>query len=499
MDETSDPFAPVRRRLAELLPEYRLVPDPPSTTGLSQVFRAEDLRLHHRRVAVKAMAGYLSMHPGYRQRFLREIQLMTELEHPNVMYLIRASAADDDLLYLVMPWAEDDLRRRLGRERLDLAATVDVVLQTARALDYAHDRGVAHRDVKPANILFGAEGHVYLSDFGVAKDRMGPDLTVAGEHIGTRRYTAPEVYGAGPAKPDASEVVAERPATEAERAGDVYSLGAVLYHCLTGQRPFDHLDDSAAELAQREGDLTPVTVLHPQLPAALDPVVAKAMHVDPAQRYRTCGELAHALAQTVGVTEAGSALPILRDIQERLRAEPPVPAGVVRTAPPERPHWLHLLVPAASLLLVAGVLAWTAFGPEDEDRGGGDAAEEVAVEATTGPEVEEEAGPTAPPPVTGDERAERRPLVGECTTDDEDTWVVVSCDSPDAAEYYYRIVVNPEDPNPAQRDHDDASWLACGDAEATDFEYYWSDSTPEGEVWDPETDVIYYIMCYQEL
>ncbi|PRY59654.1 serine/threonine-protein kinase [Glycomyces artemisiae] len=494
MDETSDPFAPVRRRLGELLPEYRLAADPPSTTGLSQVFRAEDLRLHHRRVAVKAMAGYLSMHPGYRQRFLREIQLMTELEHPNIMYLIRASAAEDDLLYLVMPWAEDDLRRRLARERLDLAAAVDVVMQVARALDYAHDRGVVHRDVKPANILFGAEGHVYLSDFGVAKDRMGPDLTVAGESIGTRRYTAPEVYSAGPADPNAPGVPAERPATDAERAGDVYSLGAVLYHCLNGQRPFDHLDDSAAELAQREGDLTPVTMLHPQLPAALDPVVAKAMHVDPAQRYRSCGELARALAQTVGVTDAGSALPILRDIQERLRTEPGERTELVRSVPAARPHWLHLLVPVLSLLLAAGVLAWSAFGPEDDGGGSG-----VAAEETSGEEVEEGAEPTAPPPVTGDEQVERRPLVGECTTDDDETWVVVACDSPDAAEYYYRIVVNPEDPNPSQPDHDDASWLACGDSRATDFEYYWSDSTPDGEQWDPATDVIYYIMCYQEL
>ncbi|MFB9660538.1 serine/threonine-protein kinase [Glycomyces mayteni] len=492
MDETSDPFARIRRRLAELLPEYRLEAEPVSTTGLSQVFRAEDLRLHHRPVAVKAMAGYLAMHPGYRRRFLREIQLMTELEHPNVMYLIRASAADEDLLYLVMPWAEDDLRRRLGRERLDLAAAVDVVLQTARALDFAHDRGVVHRDVKPANLLFGAEGHVYLSDFGVAKDRTGPDLTVAGESIGTRRYTAPEVYSAGPADPDAPEAPAG-PVSEADRAGDVYSLGAVLYHCLTGQRPFDQLDDSAAERAQREGDLTPVTLLHPHLPAALDPVVAKAMHVDPARRYRTCGELAHALAQTVGVTEAGSALPILRDIQERLRAEPPEPVAPAAVRAPG-PRLLPLLAPVASLLLVAAVLGWTAFGPED---GGGSG---VAAEETTGPEVEEEAGPTAPPPVTGDERVERRPVAGECTTDDEDTWVVVACDSPDAAEYYYRIVVNPEDPNPSQPDHDDASWLACGDAGATDFEYYWGDSTTDSdEAWDPETGVVYYIMCYQEI
>jgi hypothetical protein len=492
MDETTDPFARIRERLAELLPGYRLDPDPVSSTGQSQVFLAEDLRLHHRKVAVKVMAGYLSMHPGYRERFLREIQLMAALEHPNLMYVITAASRGDDLLFMVMPRAEDDLRRRLERGEMALAETVDVIVQVARALDFAHEHGVVHRDVKPGNILFGAEGHVYLSDFGVAKGRSGKDLTALGEYIGTRRYTAPEVFNAGPADPN----LPDRPmipATTRERAGDVYSLGAVLYHCLAGKRPLDHLDDSGAEQAQRAGDITPVTAQRANLPAALDPLVAKAMHVDPAQRYRTCGELAHELAQTVGVTEAGSALPILRDIQERLRAEPrPEPAAA---APAARSRLLGLLVPVIALVLLAGVLVYTAF---DHDAGGGDAAEEAA--ESGGPEADEAAGPTMPPPVTGDEQAERHPVAGECTTDDPDFFVVVACDSPEAAELYYRIVTNPEDPNPSQPRHDDAAWLACAVDGVTDFEYQWWDTADESEVpWDPETGSVYYIMCYQEL
>jgi serine/threonine-protein kinase len=497
MDETTDPFARIRDRLGELLPGYRLDPEPVSATGQSQVFLAEDLRLHHRKVAVKVMAGYLSMHPGYRERFLREIQLMAGLEHPNIMYVITAAARGDDLLYMVMPRAEDDLRRRLERGDMALAEVVDVIVQVAKALDFAHDHGVVHRDVKPGNILFGGEGHVYLSDFGVAKGRFGKDLTATGEYIGTRRYTAPEVFNAAPAPKEAaeSEPAPASPATPLERAGDVYSLGAVLYHCLAGRRPLDHLDDSGAEQAQRAGDIAPVTAMRSNLPAAVDPVVAKAMHVDPAQRYRTCGELAHDLAQTVGVTEAGSALPILRDIQERLRSERPEPAAA---APAPRPLLFSLLTPVIALLLLAGVLVYTAFEPDAGD--GGDGAEAAAESDGPASEADDGPGPTVPAPVTGDEQVERRPVEGECVTDDPETWVVVACDSPEAAEYIYRIVVNPEDPNPSQPDHDDAAWLACGVDGVTDFEYYWRDTADEtGAPWDPETGVIYYFMCYQEL
>jgi hypothetical protein len=499
MDETTDPFARLRRRLGELLPEYRLQAEPVSSTGLSQVFLGEDTRLHDRKVAVKAMAGYLSLHPGYRRRFLREIQLMAALEHPNIMYLIRASSAEDDLLYLVMPWAEDDLRRRLDRERLDPAETADIVVQVAKALDHAHEHGVVHRDVKPANILFGAGGHVYLSDFGVAKDRLGPDLTVAGENIGTRRYTAPEVYtpDSDPG-PTEAEPPPERPASRSDRAGDVYSLGAVLYHCLTGQRPFGELDDDTAERAQREGELPPVTELRPNLPAALDSVVAKATHRDPAQRYRTCGELADALRQAVGVVEAGSALTILRDLQERLRAEPTERAEPV--AAPPGPRWLQALTPVIALVLLAAVLVYTAV-----DSGGGEGDEAGSATTTAATESPSAAGevsevePTVPPPVTGDEQVERRPMEGECTTED-DNYVVVACDSELAAEYFYRIVRAPEDPNPSQPDHEDAAWLACGVDGFAEYDYYWVDSATEsGEPWDPDTGIIYFILCYQEI
>jgi hypothetical protein len=488
MDDTTDPNLLRGEELARLLPGYRLDPEPLSSTGMSQVFLAADARLPHRKVAVKIMAGYLSAHPGHRKRFLREIQLMAGLEHPNIMYVITAATAQDRTLYLVMPRAEGDLRALLARGPLDPAATVDAVAQIAAALDFAHDHGVVHRDVKPGNILFGHEGHVYLSDFGVAKEQFGEDLTAFGETIGTRRYTAPEVFSgtapdpAGP-EPDTPGL----PAAPPERAGDVYSLGAVLHHCLTGRRPFDHLDDSAAEAAQRRGELTAVSELRPQLPAALDAVVAKAMHLDPEQRYRTCGELAAALALAVGVAETGSALPILKDIQQRIGAA--ATASDAPAATPPRSRWTSALVPVASLLLVAGVLLYTAFGPGADDALG------------TGAESETPSPEPTVVPVTGDDRVERLPVEGECldgTLDDD--YVVVACDAEQATERVYKIAIFPEDPNPSQPGHNDAAWIVCGSDGVTDFDYRWSDSAYEtGEPWDPGTGLIYFIICTSDV
>ncbi|WP_168801373.1 serine/threonine-protein kinase [Glycomyces buryatensis] len=512
MDDTTDPNLPPEDELARLLPGYRFDSTPLSSTGMSQVLLATDTRLHHRKVAVKLMAGYLSVHPGYRKRFLREIQLMAGLEHPNIMYVITAASAQDRLLYLVMPRAEGDLKVRLAPGPLDLAETVDTVVQVADALDFAHDHGVAHRDVKPGNILFGPGGHVYLSDFGVAKDHFGEDLTAFGETIGTRRYTAPEVFSRATAdqidpERDAAPPARLLPATPRERAGDVYSLGAVLYHCLTGRRPFDHLDDSAAEAAQRRGDLTPASELRPELPSTLDAVVAKAMHLDPAQRHRTCGELATALGQAVGLTEAGSALPILRDIQDRIRSgaqdqttAAPVAAGA---APRTRSRLFDALTPVIALALLAGVLLYTAFGPSaDEGAVGDDAAIEDSDDAPSAEGEDPTAGSSTPTPtpVTGEDRVERHPVAGECLDGEADDYVVVSCDSEQATERVFKVVALPDDPNPSQPDHDDAAFLACGGGSVTDVNYYWKDSvTGSDDPWDPETGLIYYIICYEDL
>jgi serine/threonine-protein kinase len=507
MDDTAAPFPP-HEALARLLPGYHLDPEPLHTTNMSQVYLAADTRLHHRKVAVKIIADYLAAHPVYRKRFLREIQLMAGLEHPNIMYVITASAEDDRLLFLVMPRADHDLRRLIDAGPLDLAKTADVIIQTAKALDFAHDRGVVHRDVKPGNILFGPDGHVYLGDFGVAKEHYGEDLTSTGETIGTRRFTAPEVFDARSGDAATTEPPTSArllPCTPRERSGDVYSLGAVLYHCLTGKRPFDDIDDHAAVSAQQSFELVPVSELRDHLPPAVDDVVAKAMHRDPDERFATCGDLAAALTQALGLTGAGSALPILRDIQERLRtgaADRDDTAAFAAIAAPAsredtRFRLISALVAVLALALAIGVLLYQVFDPDEgaeSAAGDGPAASGLSESAQLS-----EHDPPSPTvePVTGDERVERYPVVGECI-DDSDDYYVVSCDSELAYQRILKIVFNPEDPNPAQPEHNDAAWLACQSL-GPDIAYLWWDSAADEDdrAWNPETDRIYWIMCYE--
>ncbi|GAA2171310.1 MULTISPECIES: serine/threonine-protein kinase [Glycomyces] len=518
MDDTASPF-PSHEKLARLLPGYAFDPEPLNTSNMSQVHLATDTRLHHRKVAVKIIADYLAAHPVYRKRFLREIQLMASLEHPNIMYVITAAAEDGELLYFVMPRAERDLKTLLAAGRLDLAKTADVIAQAARALDHAHDRGVVHRDVKPGNLLFGPDGHVYLTDFGVAKEHFGEDLTTLGESIGTRGYTAPEVFAAGAAEAataDPPAVARMLPCTPRERAGDVYSLGAVIYHCLTGRRPFDQPDENAALEAQRRGDLALVSARRHGLPAGLDAVVAKAMHLDPDQRYDTCGELAAALTQALGLAKDGMALPILRDIQDRLRTDAAqrddatAYAGAM-PAPDTGPRrdqtrnmLLSLVVAVLAVALAGGLLLYQLFQPEDAEAGSaGEGASTASPSATASPTANLDPPSPTVEPVAGDEQVTRYPTEGECLSDDPDYYVVVACDSPAATEVVYRIVYSPEDPNPSQPEHEDAAWIACGGGDI-DFEYRWRDSdsdADEGEeaVWDPATDRIYWIMCYRYL
>ncbi|GAA4913638.1 serine/threonine protein kinase [Stackebrandtia albiflava] len=493
-DTTSSTFLPWSE-LTGLLPGYRLDQEPVSTTNMSRVYLAVDTRLHHRKVAIKIMADYLASHAGYRKRFLREIQLMAGLEHPNIAYIITAASEEDRLLYFVMPRAEADLRTRLKAGPLDLSETAHTVGQIAAALDHAHDHGVLHRDVKPGNILFGAGGHVYLSDFGVAKTRSGEDLTAVGETIGTRRYTAMEVFNGETTAPEPRTAGLLTPATAVERAGDVYSLGAVLYHCLTGRRPFDELDDIAAEAAQRDGGAPRVTESRPDLPETLDTVVAKAMHLDPAARYHTCEALASDLNRAIGRSGVGPVPASRGTTVTALGASddtPPTVASSGRTAvsAPRRIGMIATMVAAVVVAFTAGL-----FVP-DRDADGASGAETPTDPASS----ESPAAPdeSAPPPVTGDEQVERYPMEGECLMEAED-YTVVACDSPEADEYVFKIVTDPEDPNPSQPDHDDAAWLACG-GEGFDYHYYWRDSAiAVGREWDPETDRIYYFICYRNL
>jgi len=258
--------------------------------GMAMVFLAQDLK-HDRRVAVKVLHPELAATLGA-ERFLREIQFAAKLEHPHILTLIDSGEADG-LPYFVMPFVDgESLGERLTREgQLPLDEALRIAREVADGLDYAHEQGVIHRDIKPGNILL-SRGHASIADFGIAKAvdaASGEDATATatGLTVGTPRYMSPE-QATG--------------AAEIDGRSDVYALGCVLWEMLAGQPPFDGPTPHVI-LARKATEEPPeVRIIRKTVPPAIENVLARAMATSPADRFQTAGELASALQapETVG-------------------------------------------------------------------------------------------------------------------------------------------------------------------------------------------------------
>ena len=250
--------------------------------GTAVVYRAVDTRLG-RNVALKLLVADLGADERFRERFLQESRLAASLDHPNVIPVYEAGGADG-LLYIAMRYVEGiDLETLLEREGpLEPARALDIIGSVAGALDAAHDRGLVHRDVKPGNVLIALDPtsdppeHVYLSDFGLTK-QAGADLrlTQSGQFVGTARYVSPEQIAGGPL----------------DGRADEYSLGCVLFECLTGAPPFDG-DSLMAALWAHLNDAPPsARASRPGLPLELDVVFERVLAKRAAERYASCREL----------------------------------------------------------------------------------------------------------------------------------------------------------------------------------------------------------------
>jgi predicted ATPase len=255
--------------------------------GMGIIYRARDASLE-RYVAVKVVAPEFSDDPVFRERFRRESRLTAQIEHPNVLPVYRAGQ-DHGRLFIAMRLIEGaDLSAVLAQQgSLTPDAAVDVIEQVARALDAAHAEGLVHRDVKPGNVLLSGPDNrrrAYLTDFGISVQvRAQQGLTRPGLMVGTVAYLAPEqIRGAA-----------------VDARTDVYALGGLLHHCLTGQVPFPTTDHVAALSAHLFVPPPRPTSIDPRLPAALDLVVERAMSKDPAARFSSAGELAEAALAAV--------------------------------------------------------------------------------------------------------------------------------------------------------------------------------------------------------
>jgi serine/threonine protein kinase len=291
-----------------------LIAAPVGRGGMGVVYRAEEVGLGGRPVALKLLPSDLAGDPAFRERFLREMRVAAAIDHPNIVPIYRAGE-EQGRLYIAMRYVDAlDLRRVLQAEgRLTAGRTLAILGQVARALDAAHARGLVHRDVKPGNILLVPPAtdeeaeHVYLVDFGLARSA-SDDLTIsgAGLFLGTPRYAAPEQVAGQPV----------------DGHTDGYALGCVLYECLTGRPPFPAESNEAVLYAHLEATPPRVTAERPDLPPAIDPIVQRAMAKSKQDRFSSCREL---------VAVARSAL------APASTARRPVPTLVLPQAPPPPP------------------------------------------------------------------------------------------------------------------------------------------------------------------
>jgi serine/threonine protein kinase len=264
--------------------------------GMSVVYQAENLRLSSV-IALKVLAPDLASDDVFRARFLEESRIAASLNHPNVIP-IYDMGSQDDLLYIAMRYVSGtDLRQIIKKRGRILPATaLFLVGQAARALDAAHRRGLVHRDVKPGNLLIerGADeddpDHVYLADFGITKHAMSRSgLTSTGQFLGTIDYVAPEQIRG----------------TSVLGLADQYSLGCVLYECLTGRVPFEKDLDAAIIWAHVEETPVMPTILRPELPPQIDEVFGRVLAKRPDERYGSCREFVQAAQLALGVFAPG--------------------------------------------------------------------------------------------------------------------------------------------------------------------------------------------------
>jgi hypothetical protein len=255
--------------------------------GMGVVYRARQ-REPDRVVALKVIAPEFAGDPGFQERFKSEARIAAQIEHPNVIP-VYAVGEDRGILYLAMRFvAGTDLRLVITQEgSVDPPRAAAILDQVAQALDAAHGRGLVHRDVKPANILItraGGREHVYLTDFGLSRHvEASQALTGTGAFVGTVDYVAPE------------QVRGER----VDARTDVYSLGCVLFHSLTGRVPFPEGNQLAKLYAHGSQPPPSVCDCVPGLPPTWDAIVARAMAKDPDERYQSAGDLGAAVVAAV--------------------------------------------------------------------------------------------------------------------------------------------------------------------------------------------------------
>ncbi|HEY5355602.1 MAG TPA: protein kinase [Streptosporangiaceae bacterium] len=293
--------------------------------GMAVVYRAWDNRLE-RPVAIKVLSPELARDEAFRQRFIRESRTAAAVDHPNIIPIFEAGEANG-VLFIAMRFVQGPNVQSLVESGgpLPAARACHIITQVAAALEAAHSHGLVHRDVKPGNILLDAAGggddypgHAYLCDFGLSKRALSVSaLTSTGQFLGTLDYIAPE----------------QIEARAVDGRTDEYALACAAFTMLTGQPPFVRDESVAVMWAQISAVPPTLTSRRPDLPAAVDQVIAKALAKVPTDRYATCPEFAVALRRACGLQSSGTG---------------PGPAGVFPDLPPRETTQVVPAVPGDS-------------------------------------------------------------------------------------------------------------------------------------------------------
>ena len=280
--------------------------------GMATVFRATEIALE-REVAIKVMSMAMGSAPDAFERFRREARMAAALSHPHIVP-IYAIGEDPSLAFFAMKFIEgrglDQILRTEGAQSIDaVARTIGVV---GKALQYAHERGVVHRDVKPANIMVGNDGWTFVTDFGIAKRDDAQALTQAGTVIGTPAYMSPEQFnGQG-----------------ITGAADQYSLGIVAFEMLTGRAPFDGPSLGEVMRGHLLDPVPPIRTLRLDVPIGVAECVTRMLEKEPGKRFPTLGDAVTALEAAASVAKGRAGRP---------RVAPLIGASVAPTTPIPRP------------------------------------------------------------------------------------------------------------------------------------------------------------------
>lgn len=289
----------------QTLGQYRIM-EKIGRGGMAEVYKAFQPRLE-RHVAIKVLPPYFAHDETFLERFEREARAIARLNHPNILP-VYDSGQEGELSYIVMRYVEEGTLQEMLGKPWPLDRVVEIITQVGGALDYAHQGGIIHRDVKPSNVLMDKGEWALLSDFGLAKMvESSVQLTKSGAGIGTPAYMSPELGKGEPA----------------DERSDIYSLGIVLYEMLTGRVPFEADTPMAVVIEHITTPLPVPRSINPDIPEPVEQVLLKALAKDPAERFQRMGEMVRALQKAV----AGE--PVVTTVIPLAAEERPSEAGAI--------------------------------------------------------------------------------------------------------------------------------------------------------------------------